>query len=61
MEKKNNIKRTAQGEYTITANDRIFTVTYSPDLNEWKIYEGEEWWETTSTLRDAKIYIKELI
>ena len=59
MRKENNIKRVAQGEYKIISNGRTFEVTYSPSLNEWKIYENGEWWETVPRLKDAKEYIEE--
>ena len=54
------IKRIAAGTYSATISDRTFEITFSASLNEWKIYEGEEWWETVPTLRDAKEYIRGL-
>ena len=53
--------RIAQGTYRIESAGRIFSVVLSEQLNEWKIYEGENWWETVPRLRDAKEYIKELV
>ena len=60
MSRKENIKaeRIASGTYEITLNGRTFDVSYSENLKEWKIYENGEWWETTSTLKDAKEYIR---
>lgn len=62
MKKEDNIKtkRVAQGEYRITSGTRTFDVSYSVSLNEWKIYENGEWWETVRTLKAAKEYIKEI-
>ena len=51
----------ATGTYEIKESGRVFTVSYSESLNEWKIYEGENWWETVPRLKDAKDYIKEMV
>ena len=49
--------RTAQGEYKITYNNETFEVTYSQEINEWKVYQGIEWGETLPTLKAAKEWI----
>ncbi len=49
--------RTAQGEYKITYNNETFEVSYSQELNEWKVYQDGEWCETLPTLNAAKAWI----
>ena len=49
----------SHGIYQIEKNGRIFTVSFSECLNEWKIYEGEDWWETVPRLKDAKKWINQ--
>ena len=50
--------RIATGTYKIEKNGRTFDVEYSECLNEWKISEDGEWWETVPRLKDAKEWIR---